>query len=117
MTPDPIGPATCRAAANLAREALQLLDHPAAADPAQRGEAARMLRSAAFLIHPPTKPPPAPVAPDPAVQLLEAIAAMDSATTHAQPGPPGPRPLRSITAGRAGPTPADVPPRRPPTPE
>lgn len=114
MTTDTIGPATCRAAANLAREAVQLLDAGDAADPAQRGEAARMLRSAAFLIHPPTKPtPPAPVPPDPAVQLLDATAAMDT-TTITQPDP---RPLRSITAGRAGPTPADVPPRRPPTPE
>lgn len=123
MTTDPIGPATCRAAADLARAAVQILDLPAAAEPDLRGEAARMLRSAAFLINPPgsartTSSAPAP--PDPAAHLLEALAQLP--TVAAVQGPPGatapPRALRSIDASpRTGPTPADVPRRRPSTSE
>ena len=108
-----VGPATCDAAADLARAALDLLmdrlgDTPTGPTAGERVEVARILRSAAHLLDPPT-PRPQPQAqprpqPEPRpgwvhVDDVAAIAAILRTPGPAASPPPAPAPAAAAAGG------------------
>lgn len=114
-TSPPVGPATCGAAAELTRAALEQLLHPAptgvlALPPEARlVEVARILRSAAHLLDPPTPRPQPQAQPRPQPEPRPGWVHVDDVAAIAAilrtPGPPAaPSPAPAVAALPGSPT-------------